>query len=382
MVRFNLKIVGVINRLIQLLVIGYVIIWVLAVQKGYQLTERGVTAVTTQVHGIAHSLSPNELTEGVRTWDVVDTVVPAEENKAFFVTTSALVTQNQTQSICAEHQSVAEAKCSNDSDCPIGKPYQLGNGVSTGSCCLQTNTCYVRAWCPLEDNTESSRVILTGVENFSVLIKSRVLFPDNNVRASNVANWDSSYLNTCRYNATTDPFCPVFTVRDLIKLAVADNPTVAPVTLQNMTLNGAVMIITVKWDCNLDFAIENCYPTYIFNWLNVGEEVQGYNYLYAHWYTDNDVRRRQLIRAYGILFITNADAEAGKFDLLSTTLNIGSGLALLSIARVICNFVIFYLCNRRGMFSAAAYETVGENDPVSRREYLDLDHPFGLDLDT
>ncbi len=43
-------------------------------------------------------------------WDVTDFVVPPTENAAFFVTTNAILTPNQTQGRCPEDPTVAGAR--------------------------------------------------------------------------------------------------------------------------------------------------------------------------------------------------------------------------------------------------------------------------------
>lgn len=53
---------------------------------------------------------------------------------------------------------------------------------------------------------------------------------------------------------------------------------------------------------------------------------------YASYYRDADgTLSRELIKAYGILFVFTLDGEAGKFSVVPLFLNIGAGLALLGI---------------------------------------------------
>ena len=58
---------------------------------------------------------------------------------------------------------------------------------------------------------------------------------------------------------------------------------------------------------------------------------------YANYYYENGVQRRDLIKAYGILFVLKVAGEAGKFSVVPLLLNVGSGLGLLAIvSRVQC----------------------------------------------
>lgn len=378
-VTVKLRLVGAVCRVVQLCVIGYILIWVLIMQKGYQLSERGLGAVTTRVQGVAfprRSFVTGNGMNSLRTWDTVDVVVPPEENKAVFVTTSAIVTDNQTQSTCAEAVSVVEARCLSDDACePIGKSFPQGHGVSNGSCSKETQTCFVRAWCPLAP-ADSDHVDLEGTEDFTVLIKSHVLFPTYKTRASNIANLGSSYLRECRYSASTNPTCPVFQVKAIMELAANEND--ANFTFEDVVRNGAVVAITVSWHCNLDYNVTACYPTYRFNRLDDGE---GYNYEYAHIYTANGIKSRQLIKAYGILFIISSDAQAGRFAMLPSALNIGSGLALLGLATVLCDLILWCCYSR--IYSKQKYESVPgeESHTRDRDEYIKLEHPIGLNAD-
>jgi len=67
---------------------------------------------------------------------------------------------------------------------------------------------------------------------------------------------------------------------------------------------------------------------------------KGYNYRFSHNYFQNGVQKRQLIKAYGILFIITTDAQAAAFDIVPTILNIGSGLGILTVATLACDLII------------------------------------------
>ena len=169
-----------------------------------------------------------------RVWDVTDFVVPPTENAAFFVTTNAILTPNQTQGRCPEDPTVAGARecdpkrpgmrksknqknvysiCQTnfaEETCPRGSSLPLGHGVNTGRCVpsdsfyqqnpaplvvgngtsgpglLVWHSCEILAWCPVEKDRKplgEKRAMLEAAENFTVLIKNQVcrrgLFPLN-----------------------------------------------------------------------------------------------------------------------------------------------------------------------------------------------------------
>lgn len=49
---------------------------------------------------------------------------------------------------------------------------------------------------------------------------------------------------------------------------------------------------------------------------------------HANYHEEN---RRTLVKAYGIRFVVEVRGQGGKFNILPTLLNIGSGLALLGV---------------------------------------------------
>lgn len=211
-VHIHSKSIGIFNRVVQLLIIGYIIGWVFIYKQGYQFEDIGVSGTTTKVKGVTYADFNNSKIIN-RVWDTTDIVVPAEENNAFFVTTNAIVTNHQTPGECPEMSDVVGANCTSNTDCPVGKAYLLGHGVNNGTC-ASTGTCIVHAWCPIEDDSLSSTyAVLNGTYNFTVLIKNNVFFPFYNKRRSNILeSTNASYLQNCRYQADADPFCPVFTL--------------------------------------------------------------------------------------------------------------------------------------------------------------------------
>ena len=66
----------------------------------------------------------------------------------------------------------------------------------------------------------------------------------------------------------------------------------------------------------------------------------GLNYRRAEYYGDN---ARTLYKTYGIHLIVNVHGEARKFSLIPLLLNLGAGLALLSVTTVICDMIVLHL---------------------------------------
>lgn len=215
-VHIRSKVIGIVNRIIQAVVIIYIIVWVLVYKKGYQEVDTGVSGTTTKVKGVAYPniTRPNPRVPD-RVWDASDIVIPAEENNAFFVMTNMIVSNNQTPGVCPESSSTPGASCTTDGDClPVHKPYLLGHGVTNGTCDTTTGTCFVKAWCPVENDTVATEeALLKETKDFTVLIKNHVYFPFYKKSRSNILeSANKTYLKECNYDVENNYFCPVFTL--------------------------------------------------------------------------------------------------------------------------------------------------------------------------
>ncbi|KAJ7387241.1 extracellularly ATP-gated cation channel [Desmophyllum pertusum] len=66
-VHIKSKTIGIINRLVQLTIIFYVLIYVIIYKKGYQDTEKPYSAVTTKVKGTSTTNLTNVLNQSFST---------------------------------------------------------------------------------------------------------------------------------------------------------------------------------------------------------------------------------------------------------------------------------------------------------------------------
>ena len=222
-VHIRSKVIGIFNRIVQLVIIAYIIVWVLVYKKGYQEVDTGVSGTTTKVKGVAYpNVTRPNLRVPDRVWDASDIVIPAEENNAFFVMTNMIVSNNQTPGVCPESSDPnIGAECSSDSEChPVHKPYLLGHGVTNGTC-APTGTCFVKAWCPIEiDKLATDEALLKDTKTFTVLIKNHVYFPFYNKTRSNILEaTNASYLKGCTYDENVNYFCPIFTLGYIVEKA-------------------------------------------------------------------------------------------------------------------------------------------------------------------
>ena len=136
-----------------------------------------------------------------RVWDVADYAVPPVESNAFFVMTNLVITPNQSRAGECREEGEGVVRCTSNTDCPpgqaeplksyciavfniwdklrlgvVGQVSVLGHGPLTGQCDLDSGTCLVTAWCPVERDQlplQGDRAVLTGADHFTVLIKNQ-----------------------------------------------------------------------------------------------------------------------------------------------------------------------------------------------------------------
>ncbi|WP_411027386.1 hypothetical protein, partial [Salmonella sp. s54925] len=115
-------------------------------------------------------------------------------------------------------------------------------------------------------------------------------------------------------------------------------------------------------DCNFDHDEEECKPEYSFGRVdNPGAQIAGgYNFRVASFDVENHTQYRTLIKAYGIRFVILVDAKAGKFDIIPLLRNLGAGLALLSVATVMCDICVLYLLKKKYFYRTKKYQYVDD----------------------
>uniref|UniRef100_W5MJ33 P2X purinoceptor n=1 Tax=Lepisosteus oculatus TaxID=7918 RepID=W5MJ33_LEPOC len=361
--------VSLINRLIQLAILSYVIGWVFVWKKGYQEFDSIISSVTTKVKGIALT---NASHQGLRVWDVADYVIPPQEETSFFVMTNLIITPNQTQgSTKCIHLRDNSTICTSDSNCTAGFTDVHSNGVQTGKCVNfsgDVRTCEVRAWCPLENDLNLPRpALLKDAENFTVLIKNSIRFPKFNFNKRNILpQVKTSYLKQCIFNRVTDPNCPIFRLGDIVREAQED--------FQKTAVEGGVMGIQINWDCDLDQSQNKCVPIYSFRRLDNKDPennvAPGYNFRFAKYYKGpGEEESRTLIKAYGIRFDVMVFGKAGRFNIIPTMINIGSGLALLGVATVLCDCIVLTFMKKKTFYRLKKYKYVDDYERVNSTTY-------------
>nr|XP_040047102.1 P2X purinoceptor 5-like [Gasterosteus aculeatus aculeatus] len=371
------KTVGVLYRLLQLLIISYIIGWVFVSRKSYQETDEAVqSSVVTKVKGVSVT---NTTDSGLLLWGPEDYVIPPQGEDVLFVVTNFLETPNQTLGYCAESVKVLDGRCRGDDDCEEGKMVTAGNGIMSGRCLTKggnsTGSCEVFSWCPIEKEYKHQDPLLTNAENFTIYIKNFIHYSKFNFSKSNVLQTtNKSYLKGCRYDEELHPYCPIFRLGDITRRAGHNFQDVA-------TLGGSIGIM-IEWNCDLDKGASNCNPQYSFTRLDVTDSNDaieaGFNFRHTRYFkTAAGESYRSLFKVYGIRFNIMVHGEAGKFSIIPTLLNVASGMTLTGAGAFLCDIVFFYLKKRSDSYQARKSkrskneETASEENRVEDGEEQD-----------
>ncbi|CAL9707712.1 unnamed protein product [Knipowitschia caucasica] len=318
-----------------LFVICVMLLW----NRRYQEVDLVVSSVTTKVKGVSQVSLPGI---GAVAWDTVDYSPPSQDKNSFFVTTNVIVTRNQRQGKCAEVPFRGRL-CRSDRDCEKGLWEIQSHGIQTGACVkfdVLKKTCEISSWCPVESRTSPPRpALLAAAENFTVLIKNNIRFPAFNYIRRNILPWmNGSYLKACERKH--DPLCPIFRLGDMVK-AAGEN-------FKELAIEGGVIGIQIKWDCDLDRLTQHCLPVYSFRRLDERESNKtlypGLNYRFARYHVVNGEEERTLYKAFGIRFEVMVFGQAGRFSFIQLILYIGSTLSYYALTTVLLDWLIESSC--------------------------------------
>lgn len=92
-------------------------------------------------------------------------------------------------------------------------------------------------------------------------------------------NITNDYISTCKHHPVTDPYCPVFLVKDILEEAEPNKKE-----RDQMLVKGGVIQIEIAWNCNLDVDFNKCMPKYSFERFDLkfteSSAASGFNFRY------------------------------------------------------------------------------------------------------
>ncbi|XP_014816486.1 PREDICTED: P2X purinoceptor 7 [Calidris pugnax] len=339
----------------------------IAVNRLYQEEVDEISSsVRTNVKGVAYTKD--------RIWDIAEYTIPMQATNSFFVMTNIIMTENQRKQRCPEYP-FAKAICSSDEGCKNGTIDTHSNGIQTGRCVdynVTFKTCEVEAWCPVQPNENPPEpAVLRSSEDFTVLIKNNINFPKFN---STKLNIPENFNNSCTYNKTTCPLCPIFRLGDIVQEANQK--------FSEMAIKGGIIAIRINWDCNLDSWSYSCSPKYSFQRLDDNKTMPGFHFRYARYYkTPHGEEQRTLFEVYGIRFDVLVFGTGRKFDIIKLIKNIGSVISYVGLVAVATEIVIFVMSHPRWgksefykTYIRKKYETVLNPTEVMYVSHVDEPH--------
>ncbi|XP_023253005.1 P2X purinoceptor 3-like [Seriola lalandi dorsalis] len=362
--------IGIINRVVQLLIITYFIGWVFVYEKAYQVRDTAIeSSVMTKVKGFG--------IYNDKVMDVADYVTPTQGASVFCIITKLITTDNQVQGYCPESEK--KYSCTQDSDCTrhLNKPGSYG--ILTGKCVPFNATvkmCQIKGWCPAEIDTIKTTPMME-VENFTIFIKNSIRFPTFNYTKGNfLPTITGDYIQKCNFDMINNTYCPIFRVGDVVHYARQNFTKLAD--------KGGVIGIKIGWMCDLDKSDDQCNPSYSFTRLDAMSQKNavspGYNFRFAKYYKmENGTDYRTLVKAYAIRFDVLVNGNAGKFNMIPTLINMVAAFTSVGVGTVLCDIILLNFLKGAEQYKAKKFEEVSDSPLESQsngfyRSQLSLRH--------
>ncbi|XP_005949731.3 P2X purinoceptor 3b [Maylandia zebra] len=345
--------IGIINRVVQLLIITYFIGWVFLTEKAYQIRDTAIeSSVMTKVKGFG--IYNNKV------MDVADYVTPTQGASVFCIITKLITTENQVQGYCPDSEK-RKFLCTDDRNCTkhINKPASYG--IATGRCVpfnAMIKTCEIKGWCPAEIDTIKPTPMME-TENFTIFIKNSIRFPTFNYTKGNfLPNITKKYISECNFDMVNNTYCPIFRVGDVVRYAQQN--------FTNLAEHGGVIGIKIGWMCDLDKSDDHCNPSYSFTRLDAMSQNNtvspGYNFRFAKYFKmENGTDYRTLVKAYAIRFDVLVNGNAGKFNMIPTLINMVAAFTSVGVGTVLCDIILLNFLKGAEQYKAKKFEEVSDN---------------------
>jgi len=340
---------GLFHRTIQLAVIVYIAVFAIWYKQGYQEASEISGVIYTKMKGVA---SDNPQHQGI-TIDANDLIIPASENGAIFLATRSLSTI-QSQGNCTDDS--AHNDCVNGTQCKAGA--STSNGwVIPGECNTKLHKCNISAWCPVENEEQGDFTTYFGVENFTLFIRSEIVYDKWKIQVSNAAERKEGVNQ--------------FSVYEMLTKAGIEGDD-----LTDVFYNGTIINIQLDWSCNLDEGVESCKPVFTFARIDTARNASshGFNFRRTLYFNNNitdstPVRNvyttRVLTKFYGIRFVLQVKGLGRKFDIFAVAITVGSGIAFLAVATLATDVILQYCHPNKDKFKKAKHNHIRFDDEES-----------------
>jgi len=296
------------------MVLFYVIIFVMIIKKQYEDMEKSNGFVMTKV------VNPSYANDTIP-FDVFDAVVNPGESGALFIPTRVLVTKGQSQSGSCEHPGYP---CKTDADCDDGT--ELTEKKCSNEMCVR------RGWCPAEKTgAETTTVYKVDAEKFDLWFQGKVLFHKFMTDIGNTGDTAPVYYPS--------PDANTFPMHDIMRMA--------SVKMEDVWKDGAVMLISMIFDCKL---ADNYCNTWIES--SVVDSRTGFNFKKNYYYEENGEMKRDSYWFYGIRMINIATGIGRVASVAQVVLQFSQAIALLGCAGAVADVFLQYIVPERNHYIA------------------------------
>ena len=198
------------------------------------------------------------------------------------------------------------------------------------------------------DDTEIN--IVNNVGEFTAFVKIDVTFDRWNITLSNTEDINGDGHPVFGYN--------LFTINDLLSAATEGLVT----DISDIAEDGAIIMISSLWYCDLDRDISECQPKYDFQRIDgmPNTITSGFNYRTITY--DITKTRRLLEKLHGLRAIFIIEGQGGKFSLVALSVTFGAGLGYLGIATLLTDIVLERFLKRSDEYTKAKRRDIDEEE--------------------
>lgn len=344
---------GILHYAVILVIFAYVGLYVLWWKQGYYQSATAVGEVAAKVKGDAYS--HDESTGKLIPWSSEDLVQPSSERSAAFLATNVISTNNQTRGYCP----IPTANCTASANCTLDLP--LDPGICLGGLCMSYQ------WCPAENislagvvGTPTTNADIFGVERLTIWMKATMSFPS----LDPLRNYSTVNTNT-PISDPNDENRNLFSLGDLLAMTGT--------TYADIQERGCILLVTLSWECFLNSQTV-CSPRVTAARLDNPRVSSGFNFRMPSYYRDDTGElHRDLWKYTGVRIFFVSSGVGYIFSVPTMVLQLSSGLAMMTIASVVTDFVMEYIMPQRFRYRKYKFMDVRFRFGCPR-------FPFGLKL--
>jgi len=334
MVRMRDTRLGVLYWSAVLVVLLYVVLYALGLNRMHQYHDPGVGSVITKLKG--------KSTFQGKAYDQADLAFHPIDSHGTFLATRILTIRGQKVDQCIDY--TQPCNCKEGPDCSVG---------------VGGHFCKRFAWCPsLGDGNAGTSpappastevVTLQGLGRLELDIVSGISFP----------GIGSEFFVTGGSKGSANPFKNA-TVESLLQRA---QPSVK---LEDVVSRGALIGVSFLWNCDI---VEDCEPAVAVRRLDHNGFSEPRSWQYAG--KDGSVLRDTAI-AFGIRILVDSSGTGRRTSPTLVLVQLGSGLALLQLAAWFTDFAMLHFFSRSRRSRYVEFKIIETRDYSDLRDRLDL----------